>query len=218
MLSARLTLRSISKEKKKFKIKKGGFNEKKPIPSVGYLNFEEIKMKIHNVDMEKIDQFIEEVKKDSSKAIKTKKVSGEWNLKEDRPQFQAELEFASGKETVFSEQAPFMGGEGKKPEPIQYCLYGLCACYAATFVSLANMEGVSLKSLKVSAENQIDLSPALGLSENPIVQKVKIALLVASDASPDKLKEIEKLALARCPGVYCLTQPIPLETEMKKEG
>lgn len=175
-------------------------------------------MKIHNVDIEKIGQFIEEVKKDPSKAIKSKKVTGEWNIKGDKPQFQAELEFASGKETVFSEQAPFMGGEGRKPDPIQYCLYGLCACYAATFVSLANMEGVSLKSLKVSAENQINLSPALGLSDDPIVQKVKIILVVSTDASIDKLKEIERLALKRCPGVYCLTHPIPLETEIKKEG
>jgi len=175
-------------------------------------------MKIHNVDMEKMGQFIEEVKKDPSKAIKTKKVTGEWNLREDVPQFQAKLEFALGDEIVFSDQAPFMGGEGRKPDPIQYCLYGLCACYAATFVSLANLEGVSLKGLKVSAENQVDLSKTLGLSENPIVQKVKITAKVSSSASIEKLKEIEKLARERCPGIFCLTNPIPLETEIKGEG
>ncbi|MDP3025485.1 MAG: OsmC family protein [candidate division Zixibacteria bacterium] len=175
-------------------------------------------MKIHNVDMDKIGQFIEEVKKDPSKALKSKKVSGEWNLKEDLPQFQAKLEFALGDEMVFSDQAPFMGGEGRKPDPIQYCLYGLCACYAATFVSLANLEGINLRGLRVSAENQVDLSKTLGLSDNPIVKKVKITVEVSSDVSLEKLKEIEKLAQERCPGVFCLTNPILLETEIKNEG
>jgi len=174
-------------------------------------------MKLHNVDMEKIGQFIEEVKKDPSKAIKTKKVTGEWNLKEDKPQFQARLEFALGDEMVFSDQAPFLGGEGRKPDPIQYCLYGLCACYAATFVAIANLERISLKRLKVSAENQIDLSKTLGLSDNPIVQKVKITTEILSDAPPEKLDAIQKLAKERCPGIFCLTNPIPLETEIKSE-
>lgn len=174
-------------------------------------------MKIHNVNMEKIGEFLEEAKKDPSKAIKTKKVTGEWNIEEAKPQFQAKLEFALGDQIVFSDQAPFMGGEGRKPDPIQYCLYGLCACYAATFVSLANLEGVSLKGLKVSAENQVDLSKTLGLSDNPIVWKVKISLEASSDAPIEKLKEIEKLAQERCPGVFCLTNPIPLETEIRKE-
>lgn len=174
-------------------------------------------MKIHNVDMEKMGQFIEEVKKEPSKALKSKKVSGEWNMQEDKPQFQAVIEFASGSELLYSDQAPFMGGEGRKPDPIQYCLYGLCACYAATFVSLANTEGITLKSLKLSAENEVDLSKSLGLSDNPIVKKVKITAEVASDASLEKLKEIEKLARERCPGVFCLTNPIPLETQINKQ-
>jgi uncharacterized OsmC-like protein len=39
---------------------------------------------------------------------------------------------------------------------------------------------------------------------------------VKSDAKDEQLKELEKMANERCPGVYCLINPIPLETELVK--
>ena len=109
-----------------------------------------------------------------------------------------------------------MGGNGIKPDPIQYCLFGLAACYAATFVSIATMEGADLKELKVVAENQVDLSKSLGLSDNLIVEKITLTIEVKTDTLEDKIKEIEVMAKDRCPGVFCLTNPIPLETEIRK--
>lgn len=173
-------------------------------------------MKINNIDVNKANQFIEEVKQDLSLAKKSKKIVGRWNFEPGNPQFESKLEFSSGSEVVYSDQALFMGGNGIKPDPIQYCLFGLAACYAATFVSIATMEGADLKELKVAAENQVDLSKSLGLSENPIVEKVKLTIEVKSDTPEDKIKEIEVMAGDRCPGVFCLTNPVPLETEIKK--
>jgi uncharacterized OsmC-like protein len=110
-----------------------------------------------------------------------------------------------------------MGGGGRKPDPVQYCLYGLAACFAGTFATLAAMEGVALKKLVVAAENRVDLSRTLGLSWNPIVEGVEITVMVSADAPREKLEEIERLARERCPGVYCLTTPIPLTTHLVVE-
>jgi len=60
------------------------------------------------------------------------------------------------------------------------------------------------------------LSMALGLSDEPIVEKVKLIVEV-SDVDKDKLKEIEQLTKERCPGVYCLTNPIKLDIEVNKQ-
>ncbi len=173
-------------------------------------------MKINNIDVDKAKQFIERVKRDPSLAKKSKKIVGCWNFEAGKPQFEAKMEFLNGSEVLYADQAPFMGGNGIKPDPIQYCLFGLAACFAATFASIATLEGVSLKELKVTAENQVDLSRALGLSENPIVEKAKLTIEVKSDTPENKIKEIEVLARDQCPGVFCLTNPIHLETEIKK--
>jgi len=169
---------------------------------------------MNNMNLEGMKIFMEEVKQDLSKAKKSKKVECSWNFDEGKPQIEAKVLHPKGETILRSDFAPFMGGEGLAPDPIQYCLFGLAACFAGTFMSMATMMGIKINDLRVSAENFTDLSKTLGLTNNPIVEKVKIILTVKSDGKKEQLKELEKLACERCPGVYCLVNPIPLETEL----
>jgi hypothetical protein len=43
------------------------------------------------------------------------------------------------------------------------------------------------------------------------MEKVKITTSVKSESKEELLKELEMLACEKCPGVYCLVNPIPLE-------
>jgi len=43
---------------------------------------------------------------------------------------------------------------------------------------------------------------------------VEITVTVSADAPREKLEEIERVARERCPGVYCVTNPIPLTTSL----
>jgi len=174
-------------------------------------------MTINNVNREAMRKFAEEAKRNPEVAKKSKRVEGEWVLDESRPQFRARLEYPMGTDRVEADAVPFMGGGGRKPDPLQYCLYGTASCFAGTFAAIAAMEGVVLKKLTVVAENKVDLSRTLGLSDNPIVQGVEITVNVQADAPKEKLAEIERLARERCPGVYCLTHPIPLRTQLVVE-
>jgi uncharacterized OsmC-like protein len=171
-------------------------------------------MRINNVDLARVGAFVEEVKKDKSKAIKIKRVGGEWNLEEGKPQFRGTLKHASGSTVLEADGPPFMGGSGMKPDPVQYCLYGLAACFAQTFASIAAEKGVKLKHLRVAVENRVNLIRPLGLGDDPIVESVSILLDVSSD-NDEEIGEIERLAKERCPGVYCLINPIKLEIKTK---
>ena len=171
-------------------------------------------MKINNINLDKAGAFVEEAKKDKSKAIKVKRVEGTWNFNEGNPQFASTLEHANGSTIVEADAPPFLGGNGLKPDPVQYCLFGLAACFAQTFALIAAEKGIELDKLKVSAENKVNLSMALGLGNEPIVEGVKL-LVEVNNVDESKLKEIEQLAKERCPGVYCLTNPIKLDIEMK---
>jgi uncharacterized OsmC-like protein len=174
-------------------------------------------MGLNNINTDAAGKFMEEARKDPQIAKKSKRVEGEWVFEEGKPQFKATLAFKQGERVLESDFAPFMGGRGLAPDPIQYCLYGMAACYAGTFVSLATMEGIALRTLKIAVENKVDLTRTLGLSSNPIVEAVEVTLTVASDVSREKLERIEALAKDRCPGVYCLINPIQLMTHLVTE-
>src|SRR3989339_1957431 len=168
-------------------------------------------MRINNVNLEKAGAFVEEVKQDKSKALKVKKVEGIGNFEDGKTQFTATLNHPQGSTVIEADGPPFLGGSGIKPDPVQYCLFGLAACFAQTFASIAAERGIKLDKLKVIAENKVNLSMALGLGNEPIVEKVKLSVEVSSEAEKGRLKEIEELAKQRCPGVYCLTNPIKLD-------
>ncbi len=174
-------------------------------------------MGLNNINTDAAGKFMEEARNDPQIAKKSKRVEGEWVFDEGKPQFKATLAFKEGERVVESDFAPFMGGKGLAPDPIQYCLYGLAACYAGTFVSLATMEGISLRGLKIAVENKVDLTRTLGLSSNPIVEGVEVTLTVASDVQRERLEQIAALARDRCPGVYCLINPIQLTTRLVTE-
>src|SRR3989344_6475119 len=150
---------------------------------------------MNKIDTNQLRLFYEDVKKDNGKAVKAKKIVGEWNFGVGA-QFVSKLEHASGTTVVEADGPVFMGGFGIKPDPVQYCLFGLAACFAQTFASIAAEKGIKLDKLKVAAENKVNLSMALGLSNEPIVERVKL-LVEVSDIDKDKMKEIEQLAKER---------------------
>ncbi len=171
-------------------------------------------MKVNNVDVEKLKATVEAVSADLSKAKKVNRIEGEWNTGEGS-QFRATVQFEGGRMTLEADQPGFLGGGGTQPGPMIYCLYGSASCYAATFATMAAMEGIELKKMTIVAEAAVDFSRVFGLSDNPIAEGVKFTLTVDSDASADKLRELEELSKQKCPAVYCLTNPIPLTTELK---
>lgn len=171
-------------------------------------------MGINNVNVDKLKATVQDVSKDLSKSKKVTKVEGEWRLN-GGAQFGATVSFENGKITLEADQPTFLGGGGTQPGPMIYCLYGSASCYVATFATMAAMEGIALKKLRITAESNLDFSKVFGLSNNPIAEKVKFTLYVESDAPAEKLRALEELSKQRCPAVYCLTNPIPLETEMK---
>lgn len=171
-------------------------------------------MAMNNINLKEMKSFVEEVKQDLSKSKRTKKVECSWNFDERKPQMESKLQHPKGEAAIYSDLAPFMGGSGSAPDPIQYCLFGLAACFAGTFMSTATMMGIKIQSLKVSAENFMNFSKTIGLTNDPITEKAKIITEVKSDASREQLEDLERLARERCPGVYCLINPIPLELEL----
>jgi uncharacterized OsmC-like protein len=171
--------------------------------------------KINNVNVEAMAKFAAQIEQDPDAAKKLKSVTGSWNFVDPgAPQFRAEVEYPGGKLSVETDFAPFMGGGGLRPDPVSYCMYGFASCFAGTYVAAAAAQGVELEELEVTVENPVDLSRAMGVADRPVTQGMKATLKVKSEAPAAKLEEIRRLAEERCPGVYCITNPIPFNSRL----
>jgi uncharacterized OsmC-like protein len=172
-------------------------------------------MDFNHVNMDKLKELMAATKENPANAKIIPKVTGDWIFEEGQPQFQADIEVESGNFKVEADMPSKLGGWGSRPGPLHWCLYGLASCYAFTFAALAAMEGIALSKLSVEAEGHIDFSKVLGLSENPIVEGINFTVTVSSNASPEQIERVQRLAEDRCPALYCLTQSIKVTTQLR---
>ena len=170
---------------------------------------------LNNVNVGTLEQVIKEAETDKSKVKRTQKVEGEWLLEEGGPQFQAEVSFEGGKIVMESDQPKNLGGGGTRPGPLHYCFFGLISCYTATFATMAGMMGIELKKLTAKLEGDVNFSRVFGLSKEPVMEEIRIALQVESDAPREKLEEAERLAHERCPAIFALTEQVKLKTSLE---
>lgn len=171
--------------------------------------------KINNVNVDAMRDFAAQIEEDPSAAKKLKKIVGRWVFEEGKAQFSAAVDYPKGSDTLETDFAPFMGGEGQRPDPVSYCMYGFASCFAGTFAAVAAAEGIRLESLEIILENEIDLSRPMGVADRPITQGLSATLKVRSSATRARLEEIRRLAEERCPGVYCITNPIPFTARIE---
>lgn len=171
----------------------------------------------HNVDLSRLMAFVEDARSEPARARKVQVVEGAWNAGEG-PQFRAELTFEKGTQPVEADQPSIQGGQGRAPNPMLFCLFGLASCYGATFAAMAAMEGVEIRALRVRAQGSVNHSRALGLSSDPPIEKIALSVSVESSASMEALQRIREEAWKRCPAVYCVTNPVRLEVSVEAKA
>lgn len=170
--------------------------------------------------MEKFKETVENAKKNASSTKKTMKIEGEWRLDAKKgPQFETKLKTENAGEILLeTDETIILGGGGTAANPVQVCIAGLLACYSATFAKWAALEGIELKKFKTIATINLDLATVFGISDTAdIMENMQIDLIVESDASLEKLNEINEIAMKRCPGYYCVSHAITPQINLTKE-
>lgn len=170
---------------------------------------------LNNVNVNVLAQVTKEARADRSKAKRTQRIEGQWLLEAGAPQFQAEITFEGGKVVLQSDQPRNLGGGGTRLGPMHYCFFGLLSCYTSIFAAVASEMDITLERLTARVEGDLNFSRVFGLSQEPVMEEVRLSLQVKADASREKLEEVERLAYERCPAVYALTQPVKLKTTME---
>ncbi len=165
-----------------------------------------------NVNIEAIKTFVESGRKDTNQFRKLMKVEVKWNADESKPQMSSVLETPQGQFKIDIDSPPFMGGKGASVSPVQLCLVGMLSCFIGTFASICAEEGIEVEELSGIIENNINLERTFGISNAPITEKIKIILNVKGKGDIQKAK---KLAMERCPAIFCITNPIPVDIEVR---
>jgi uncharacterized OsmC-like protein len=125
------------------------------------------------------------------------------------------VETRNSRQAFIISEPKHVGGVADAPTPLEYLLSGAVGCYAAVFAFYAAKLGVDYESFEAVARTEFDVRGHMMPDAPPSgFQKVTIALAIKSNAPVEKLREIERLALAGCPGIATLRDPVPVETTL----
>ena len=125
------------------------------------------------------------------------------------------VETRNSKQAFIISEPKHVGGVADAPTPLEYLLSGAVGCYAAVFAFYAAKLGVNYESFEAVARTSFDVRGHM-MPDAPFsgFQAVTIDMTVKSAAPPEKLREIERLALAGCPGIATLREPVPVKTTL----
>ena len=168
---------------------------------------------MQNLNVDAVEQTAAAASADPGAVVQHVSFEGEWQRS--GPQFRAAIRVPNGEPVVFeADFPPPMGGTGSAPNPLAYCFWGGLACYAMTYAQEAARQGVQLRSVKARTEAEVDMTRALGVTDNAPVERIDWHLEVDADAPPEKLEELKRIADEHCPGVYCVRNPVELTTHL----
>ena len=165
-----------------------------------------------NIDLAKMNEFIETVKKDPEKGKFTFKTSTVWQ------DGSISKTKARNFEVITDEPEP-LGGKDSGIDPIELLLGSVATCVAIGFATQAARRGIDLKDFHIEAEGDIDVRGYFGLEgARPGFQNVRYTISVKSDASEEELKEILKIAESTSPMFDNVSRGVPISSQLIKEA
>jgi uncharacterized OsmC-like protein len=173
-------------------------------------------MRKNNVNLAAVGALVERARTDRSAAKLRKRVEGNWSFRDGSPQFTATVAHGDRSSVLHADMAVPFGGAGLAPDPLQYMLFGLAACYTATLVMIASREGVDLGDVRTVAENAVDASRTLGLGTGPLVEHVSVRVTVNAAVDDTTLSRWAQTAREGCPFAFTVANAVPLETRVER--
>ena len=111
-----------------------------------------------------------------------------------------------------SDHPAVLCGADEGPTPAEWLLHALASCIMAGIGNIASVRGVTLHSVEVSIEGDIDLRGILGLSDEVRngYQGMRLSFVIKGDAPPEKLAQIVEQARARSAVFDVVTNGVPV--------
>ena len=102
--------------------------------------------------------------------------------------------------------------------PVEYVLAALAGCMTTSLVYHAAAQGIEIEEVESEYEGDLDLRGFLGVKEDVRngYERLRVTFRVKADAPEEKLRELVELAQRRSPVFDIITNPVPIEVQLKK--
>jgi uncharacterized OsmC-like protein len=124
-----------------------------------------------------------------------------------------EVDVRTGSHTFTVDEPPALGGGGTAPNPVEYALASLGSCQAITYRFWAEHLGVSLDTLTVRVEGDLDIRGFFGFDDDvrPGFTAVRVAVSVTGPETAQRYQELAAAVDEHCPVLDLFRNPVPVD-------
>jgi uncharacterized OsmC-like protein len=176
---------------------------------------------VNGLDLQALGEVVEEIQKDSSKAIVGFDVITKW-----KGQTRSETtvtgftlagERVQRNHTIVADEPFELLGSDGAPNPQELLMAAFNACITVGYVAGASLKGITLDSLEIRTKGELDLRGFLGLSDNvaPGYQNVDYEVRISGDGSPADFEEIHQTVMKTSPNYFNMSRPIKMNGSLR---
>lgn len=163
-----------------------------------------------NINLERMNKFIEDVKNDPEKAKFTFKTETLWQ------DGSVSKTKARNFEIQTDEPEP-LGGKDSGIDPIELLLASVASCISLGFATQAAKNGIIIKNFSIETEGDIDVRGYFGLEgARPGFENIRYKIKVDSDVSEEELKEILQIAESTSPMFDNVSRGVSISSQLVK--
>ncbi len=176
---------------------------------------------INGVDLDQLGQTMEAIKADPSRGMTRWRVATEWNG--DGPASTTRVtgwelagEWKDQDYTIEIDEPRELLGRDAFANPQETLLAATNACVLATWVAACAANGITIESLGVEIEGEIDLRGFLAIDAGvkPGYESLRLTTRIRSDATAEQLEQIHAFVRRTSPNFDNMATPIRIESEV----
>jgi uncharacterized OsmC-like protein len=178
---------------------------------------------VNGINLDDLFGLIDSVKRHASKAKTSWRVATTW---QGQTRSRAEVTgFAIGGEEVprrftFDIDEPYeLGGSNQFANPREHLIAALNACMMVGYVAQCAVRGITLESLAIETEGEIDLRGFLGIDPNVAngYESLRCTVHIKGDGTKEQFAEIHDGVMATSPNFYNLSRAVALKPTLAVE-
>ncbi len=163
-----------------------------------------------NIDLDKMNSFIETVKEDPEKGKFTFKTNTVWQDGSVSKTRARDFE-------IKTDEPEALGGKDTGIDPIELLLSSVASCVALGFTTQAAKKGIDINAFNIETEGDIDVRGYLGIEgARPGFSNIRYTINVDSDASEEELREVLRAAEQTSPMFDNVSSGVHIESELVK--
>lgn len=176
---------------------------------------------VNGINVASLKGFAAEVEKDSNKseagfhihtkwAGQTKSVARVTHYSLAGEQYERDFE-------IVSDEPVELLGQDTAPGPMELLLAALNACMSVGYVTNAALMGITIKSLEIETDTNLDLRAFLGLDAtlNPGVDEIHYTVKINADATPAELAKLHEHVIRTSPNFHNLARGIAMSPRLE---